>query len=675
MKLSRGQLIVNAVFCLTLLGVIIWALFAEYDRPWKQYQKEFSRLNSSSATKHKEQIKQLWLTELGETDRCITCHQGADNQKFVDAPQPFRTHSGDYLKIHPVEKFGCAICHEGQGAALTVSAAHGQTDNWNRPLLKGRMAEASCTKCHPIDSTTPSGSKLASASTFSYGRKLFLENNCTGCHVLSGYKRPDYIAPSLSSLGNKVSREWLAKWLKDPKAYLSKTKMPQFTLNDIEIKYISAYLLDLKTTEPCSDKSCIVTANAATIKDGKNLVADLGCLGCHTINSKGNNFGPDLSFIGDKVNGPWLIKWLKAPEPSSPMPDLKLTDREARNITAYLMTLKTPSSIPPLGRGELTFPHKGKADNLQVYIENGKKLVTYLGCTGCHEIEKLPSVYDAPGLDNIGNKRVDELVFTNITGTEKTLLNWLRIKVTDPHRFATEKIITKMPKYDLNEEQAEALVVFLRSLQMAQVPQTYTKQLVSPDDPVTAGQMVIEKYNCTGCHVINGSGGNTGPDLTAEAKKSRPEWLAGFLKKPYKIRTPQILMAKMPDFGLSDKETNSTINYLASLSGEVYPYYSAQKKEIAPEDIWDGEKLYQEIFACSACHRIDGRGGEVGPDHTDLSSRLKRDWIEKWLRDPKAIKPDVIMPGFEFKDWEFEAITNYLMTLGKYRFVTVRSSE
>ena len=212
------------------------------------------------------------------------------------------------------------------------------------------------------------------------------------------------------------------------------------------------------------------------------------------------------------------------------------------------------------------------------------------------------------------------------------------------------------------------LSVFIISLSFIDVQAEEGPSLVE-------GKKLIEKYNCLGCHKINNIGGDIGPDLTEEAKKSRPEWLFGFLKKPHKIRPSEIMKASMPNFGLSNKETYDIIEYLAFVAGEPYPYNPAPRKDIPSEDIWDGEKLYKEVFACSACHTIGKHGGEVGPEHTDLASRLKRPWIERWLRDPQSIKPDVRMPRFKFKDWEFEALTNYIMTLGQYRFVKIKNTE
>jgi len=123
---------------------------------------------------------------------------------------------------------------------------------------------------------------------------------------------------------------------------------------------------------------------------------------------------------------------------------------------------------------------------------------------------------------------------------------------------------------------------------------------------------------------------------------------------------------------LSQADINGIIEYLSVSAGESYPYALEQRQAITGDDLWSGEKLYQEVFACIGCHRLNGRGGEVGPAHTDLASRMKRQWIKQWLQNPQAVTPDVRMPRFKFKDWEFEALTNYLMTLGKYRFVNVK---
>jgi cytochrome c len=87
---------------------------------------------------------------------------------------------------------------------------------------------------------------------------------------------------------------------------------------------------------------------------GKQLIQQYGCQSCHSIpgvtGPKGA-VGPPLakmaerSFIGGKVqNTPQnMITWLQNPQafdPGNAMPNLGVTPKDARDITAFLLTLK-----------------------------------------------------------------------------------------------------------------------------------------------------------------------------------------------------------------------------------------------------------------------------------------------------------------------------------------------
>ncbi|NOZ68505.1 MAG: c-type cytochrome, partial [Deferribacteres bacterium] len=663
MKLRPRHLVSIAVLCPVLLGVTIWALYAEYDRPWMHYGREFReieyRLTGNPAVLSGDvKIRQLWLRQLGITDRCITCHEGADRPEFIRQARPFRTHPGDYLKKHPVERFGCVVCHEGQGPALTVEAAHGVEENWRRPLLRGGFAESSCSRCHFMDPRLPMSSELPEAAEFSYGWRLFREYNCIGCHKLSGYRRPEHIGPPLTSIGSKVNRDWLVRWLKEPRAVLPGTKMPAFRLSDEETGDIADYLMTGGGTPrpaPVLMKKGVFS-DKALIKEGKGLFVSLGCTGCHAVNGRGSAFAPDLSDTGGKLRPGWLLRWLKNPRAVNPyarMPDLMLTDNEVQALSAYLMTLKRSNSGPPPSTQRASEGGGPPAKN----IEEGRSLVRDLGCRGCHEIGGLGFQYIAPPLDNIGDKRTDELFFGNITGIEKDLITWLKIKVKAPGRFSTDKVAAVMPDYGFNDRQARALVTFLLGIRDRPVPPRYRKTLLDPESIEMRGRALFERYNCTGCHRLRGEGRGIAPALDREAEKSRPEWLFNFLKRPHKIRPAPILRARMPDFNLPDRDAVTLIEYLSYVAGEPFPFNPEPKRQVYAEDVRDGEKLYREVFACIACHSLNGTGGRIGPDHTDLASRLKRPWVEKWLKNPLSIKPDVRMPVFKFRDWEFEALT------------------
>ena len=684
MKLRTVHLISIAVLCPLLLAVTLWALYTEYDRPWMHYGREFGeieyKLTGNAAVRSGDvKIRQLWLRQLGITDRCMTCHRGADRPRFIRQAQPFRTHSGDYLEKHPVERFGCVVCHEGQGPALTVEAAHGVEKNWSWPLLRGKFAEARCSRCHFMSPALPLSTELPGAAEFSYGWRLFREYNCIGCHKLSGYRRPEHIGPPLTSIGGKVRKSWLIRWLKDPRACLPRTKMPAFRLSDEEAGYVADYLMagggtTRQAPTQAGDVPDKTTATGAVARRGAFLLGSLGCTGCHAVNGRGGTFAPDLSDTGGKLRPGWLLKWLKRPRavnPAARMPDLMLTRREVQALSAYLMSLKRPGSgtaSPVAGPGNGEKATRGN-------IEKGRRLVRDLGCRGCHEIGGLRFQYIAPPLDNIGDKRTDELFFGNISGIEKNLITWLKIKVEAPGRFSTDKVKAVMPDYGFNDRQARALVTFLLGIGDRPVPPPYRKTLLAPGSIEMRGRAVFEKYNCTGCHRLGGKGGGIAPELDGEAEKARPEWLFNFLKRPHKIRPSPILMARMPDFGLPDRDASTIVEYLSHVAGEPFPFDFKPKREIRAEDVRDGEKLYREVFGCIACHSLNGSGGQIGPDHTDLASRLKRPWVEKWLNNPLSVSPGVRMPVFKFRDWEFEALTDYLMTLGQYRFVEVKKAD
>src|SRR5919109_4785412 len=184
------------------------------------------------------EIEQVVITGLNQTnfreplmrvDRCQTCHMGIDRPGFEGAPQPYATHPHRdvLLAHHPVENFGCTICHAGQGLALTVTTAHGeihlldQTPRLAEPLLTDTWIQSQCRKCHQPELPT-----LQFVSTIARGQNLFQTMGCPGCHLAQGYEQQAKVAPDLRRIASKVDAAWLVEWIKEPKAYWPASKMP-----------------------------------------------------------------------------------------------------------------------------------------------------------------------------------------------------------------------------------------------------------------------------------------------------------------------------------------------------------------------------------------------------------------------------------------------------------------
>lgn len=74
----------------------------------------------------------------------------------------------------------------------------------------------------------------------------------------------------------------------------------------------------------------------------------------------------------------------------------------------------------------------------------------------------------------------------------------------------------------------------------------------------------------------------------------------------------------------------------------------------------------QAMFAsydCKKCHRVAGEGGTLGPDLTFVGFRKDPEFIDTWLKDPRAWKADVSMPNFQFKDNVRADLVAYLSSL------------
>jgi putative heme-binding domain-containing protein len=52
-----------------------------------------------------------------------------------------------------------------------------------------------------------------------------------------------------------------------------------------------------------------------------------------------------------------------------------------------------------------------------------------------------------------------------------------------------------------------------------------------------------------------------------------------------------------------------------------------------------GEKIYASKGACTRCHTVNGRGGALGPDLTDVGARRSASYLRKSLLEPEAEFP------------------------------------
>jgi cytochrome c2 len=84
----------------------------------------------------------------------------------------------------------------------------------------------------------------ASGSETEKGKKVYEERRCGLCHAIAG--QGGKIGPDLSNVGNQRDREWLMKFIKDPKGTMPGAKMLPVKAAEEEIAALAAYMLSLK---------------------------------------------------------------------------------------------------------------------------------------------------------------------------------------------------------------------------------------------------------------------------------------------------------------------------------------------------------------------------------------------------------------------------------------------
>lgn len=316
-----------ALFGITLIILFGIVVYKDHNREWKKYQHEYIKLELKKAKTKKEKdsvktnigIKQILVNDLKKADRCTTCHMGIENPKFANAKNPYKTHPGTFLTDHPLDKFGCTICHRGQGRATTKAAAHGRISHWEKPMLEKEYVQVSCGKCH-------SEKKLKGASLLTLAKKLYLEKGCGNCHKIKGISNGN-IAPDLTVVGSKYPHEF---------ALIKNIKIASFE-NDILKKIPSGrhkdYLLKYYVKKEKFYKLEKKDSNKKEIELNRKEISIIGGI---------------LAPVHYTTTERWIYEHFLDPQAVTPgtiMPNFNFTPDEAKALTIYMLSL-TKDKIP-----------------------------------------------------------------------------------------------------------------------------------------------------------------------------------------------------------------------------------------------------------------------------------------------------------------------------------------
>jgi mono/diheme cytochrome c family protein len=612
----------------------------------------------------------------------LAAHGAWTSQDAIRFVKVFRSHPRLDLYVtssskHPLEKFGCTICHEGDGRdtdftrtvhtpdtpeeATAWRNRHGTPfgeerydwnyrELWDLPMFPSKFAQSSCRRCHAQEVD------LDGADKYVQGMTVFERAGCYGCHRTDSYqilpkdvgdpgldpnRRARRPGPPLTRIASKVTEEWAWKWIFAPREFRPTTRMPHFfkqsnarhevnknphrpeeiegTIVTSIVKYL--WSLSEKAPDPAPPEL------AGDGKRGELLVRQVGCMACHRVEEATydgesrflKEFAPTLAGVGGKMNRTWLYHWVRDPKrhfPDSAMPSLRLSEQEAVDVVEYLMSLRLPEWEQKPG------PPAVDPKLLDDLIIEQLRL-------------KLPEV-DA-------KRRVQEM---NRDPDAKLL--WFGRRMVKNFGCYSCHELRPESREDLDRIKSPSEVAFKwPDEEGIGVELTGSQPFGSKHhDRLDYGYAVDDGVNHKG---VTFKHGFTDAEVTAKVHETRQDWLA------WKLRNPRIFdggkmaakphdeLLRMPDFGFSEYEIDLVSTFVLSFTDHaVAGLVGGAQKLLDPDELGinRGNRVARDNN-CRACHRFSLDRFQV--EWTRLDPEKKKDattWVEVEGRNLGKASPE-----------------------------------
>ena len=206
------------------------------------------------------------------------------------------------------------------------------------------------------------------------GERLISRYGCFGCHNIPKFEKAQQIGTELTEAGSKLvsqldfgfidiehsRHDWYKQKLTDPRSFdvgrvkrpEELLKMPNFKFSPQEVDAISGVLVSM-VKDPVPLEMRDKTTQA--IVEGRQLIAEKNCRGCHMIEGAGGDirptkdqaqWPPNLNTEGFKTQPLWLHPFLKDPGTvklrpwlTARMPTFHFTEQQAGTIGRYFSAL------------------------------------------------------------------------------------------------------------------------------------------------------------------------------------------------------------------------------------------------------------------------------------------------------------------------------------------------
>jgi mono/diheme cytochrome c family protein len=450
------------------------------------------------------------------------------------------------------------------------------------------------------------------------GREIVALRRCSKCHATPSRGMPELEldAPSLAEAGARLRTDWMAAWILNPREHRPEATMPKLAgLQPQDAADAAAYLATLGQAVP----DPAFTPEQAKL--GGHLFAEMRCIACHTL--------PDKEPAADRiplhsVAAKWKPAALKAfllgPEKHYAwieMPNFRLSDDEAARLAAFLLS-RPGKPAAPAAAGDAA---------------KGRQLVESRGCVSCHTVTGT-NAFKAVPLANL--KFAGACTAADFALSPAQAQSVAAFAATDLASLDREAL----PEFA--ERQFLALRCFAchrrddRLDAWADIAGE-TRDLEPPkkaDDGEFAEIAPAEPWF---------------PSLTHIGEKLKPEWAIAFLQGKIAERPRPFLKGlRMPAF---PARAERLFQGLALEHG--CPPKSPPEPAPDPELSEIGRKLSGPTggLDCLSCHSIAGKGATKvfeapAPNFKLVRSRIRKDYYDRWVREPLRLEPGTKMPQF-----------------------------
>jgi len=179
---------------------------------------------------------------------------------------------------------------------------------------------------------------------------------------------------------------------------------------------------------------------------------------------------------------------------------------------------------------------------------------------------------------------------------------------------------------------------------------------------IDRGRGLFEESGCGACHPLDGRADGTGPDIDlshVSLSGFDPLWADRHAETAATSEDARWLTSALPTTATQREALDA---YLKSLIG-------------APRLM--AGKLLAHGLGCLGCHRINGFGGDDGPDLSNIGGRAATDldfsgvggehslvgWLSALLKDPAHVQANSRMPNLNLGDKQIDLLITYLLSL------------